>query len=117
MTNRAVLRSWGTAFCLVLYKTNKKVIKILGFSWLFITKVLPLHCQYKKSVSPMTKTSKLVAELTARGCRKVRSGGNHDIWKSPITGNCFAVPRHPSREVPTGTERNIRRASGVYRKD
>lgn len=67
MINRAVLRSWGTAFCLVLYKTNKKVIKILGFSWLFITKVLPLRCQYKKSVSFYDKDKQIGCRTDGKG--------------------------------------------------
>lgn len=62
------------------------------------------------------KTSALTAELLAAGCYVVRRGGNHDIWYSPLTKTKAAVPRHPSKEIPPGTELKIRKLLGVPRK-
>ena len=62
----------------------------------------------------LMKSNELIKELTDAGCYFVRHGGRHDMWKSPITGNLFAVPRH-NKEIPTGTEKTIRKASGVTR--
>ena len=59
------------------------------------------------------KTNDFVQELRAAGCEFLRNGSNHDIWYSPITNKLFQVPRHGSKEIPTGTEKNIRKVSGV----
>lgn len=48
------------------------------------------------------KTNQFVRRLKAAGCRLVRHGGDHDIWYSPVTGQSDRVPRHGSKEVPTG---------------
>lgn len=59
------------------------------------------------------KTRQFCAELTAKGCFVIRKGSEHDIWKSPITGNIFAVPRHPAKELPKGLEYKARKVLGV----
>lgn len=59
------------------------------------------------------KYSQLKAVLKAAGCYLVRQGGNHEIWHSPITDKDFALPRHGSHEVPTGTEKKIRKEAGI----
>ena len=61
------------------------------------------------------KYSELEALLTAAGCRVVRKGGNHLIWYSPITDKKFPLGHHGSKEIPSGTERSIRRLSGIDR--
>ena len=59
------------------------------------------------------KTSELIKLLKEAGCSKVRSGGNHDIWHSPVTNKDFVVPRHPGREIPTGTAAKIMKDAGL----
>lgn len=59
------------------------------------------------------KYSELEAELKAAGCYVFRKGGNHLIWYSPITGKFFPLGHHGSKEVPSPTERKVRRQSGV----
>ena len=59
------------------------------------------------------KVSELVKELKHIGCYKTREGSNHEIWKSPVTGKKFQLPRHYSQELPTGTEKNIRKSAGL----
>lgn len=59
------------------------------------------------------KVSEMKKLLKQIGCRKIRDGANHEIWYSPITDRKFQVPRHQSQEVPTGTEKQIRKESGL----
>lgn len=54
------------------------------------------------------KTSELIKILKSHGCVFVRSGGNHDMWYSPITNRQFPIGRH-SKEVKTGTAKAILR--------
>lgn len=57
--------------------------------------------------------SELIKKLKKKGCYIIRHGSNHDIWFSPITQEEFPLPRHSSKEVPTGTCKNIIKASGI----
>lgn len=57
------------------------------------------------------KVSEMKKLLKQIGCRKIRDGANHEIWYSPITDRKFQVPRHQSQELPTGTEKQIRKES------
>lgn len=41
------------------------------------------------------KTSELIKILKSHGCVFVRSGGNHDMWYSPITNRQFPIGRPP----------------------
>ncbi|MBP3265903.1 MAG: type II toxin-antitoxin system HicA family toxin [Clostridiales bacterium] len=59
------------------------------------------------------KTSELKRLLKKNGCYRHRSGANHDIWFSPITSKEFAVPRHDSHKVRTGTLRAILKDAGL----
>ncbi len=59
------------------------------------------------------KVSEMKKLLKQIGCRKIRVGANHEIWYSPITDRKFQVPRHQSQELPTGTEKQIRKESGL----
>lgn len=59
------------------------------------------------------KVSELKKLLKKHGCTLLREGENHEIWYSPITKQQFAVPRHNSKELPTGTEKTIKKQSGI----
>lgn len=59
------------------------------------------------------KTSELTKKLADAGCSKIRIGGRHDIWHSPITNKDFTVPRHPGKEIPTGTANKIMKDAGL----
>lgn len=58
------------------------------------------------------KTSELIKILKSHGCIFVRSGGNHDMWYSPITNRQFPIGCH-SKEVKTGTAKAILRQAGI----
>ena len=47
------------------------------------------------------------------GCELVRHGSKHDIWRNPKTGEESRIPRHPSKELPTGTENRIKKDLGL----
>jgi len=59
------------------------------------------------------KYSELERKLSKAGCQLVRSGGNHPIWFSPITGMTFPTGNHKNEEVKTGTLKSISKLSGV----
>ncbi len=59
------------------------------------------------------KVSEMKKLLEKSGCSKEKEGTNHEIWYSPITKQHFPVPRHNSKELPTGTEKNIRKQAGL----
>ncbi len=37
----------------------------------------------------------------------------HPIWYSPLTGKTFRMSNHGSKEVPTGTLRQIKKDAGL----
>ena len=51
--------------------------------------------------------------LSKNGCYFDHEGGNHEIWFSPITNKLFAVGRHNTKEVPSGTLKSIKNISGM----
>ncbi len=59
------------------------------------------------------KTSELTKDMKKAGCSFVEHRGEHDLWYSPITGKEIMVPRHPGREIPTGTANKIKRDAGL----
>ena len=59
------------------------------------------------------KTSELVRLLKEAGCTFLKEGGEHETWFSPITGNKIRVPRHQSKEIPTGTANRILKDAGL----
>lgn len=59
------------------------------------------------------KVSEIKKLLNKAGCYCIREGDNHEIWYSPITNRQFAVPRHNSKELPTGTEKAIKKQAGL----
>ncbi|MBQ7587961.1 MAG: type II toxin-antitoxin system HicA family toxin [Lachnospiraceae bacterium] len=46
-------------------------------------------------------------------CYFLREGSNHEIWVNPDTGEEFQIPRHPAKEVKTGTANNILKSAGL----
>lgn len=59
------------------------------------------------------KVSELTKLLKKNGCYLVEHGKEHDKWHSDITGKDFRVPRHKSKEIPTGTLNNILKDAGL----
>lgn len=59
------------------------------------------------------KVSELLRQLSKIGCRFLEHRGEHDYWYSPVTGKEFQVPRHSSKELPTGTANKIKKDAGL----
>lgn len=60
------------------------------------------------------KTSELVRKLkNTKQCFVVEHGKEHDKWHSNITGKDFRVPRHSSKEIPSGTLNAIMKDAGL----
>ena len=58
------------------------------------------------------KVCELERILRENGCFLVGHGAAHDKWQSSLNGRFFFVPRHPSKELKTGTVRNIMKQAG-----
>ena len=62
----------------------------------------------------MAKVSEIVRIIKKHShCYILREGGNHEIWLNPDTGKEFQIPRHYSKELPTGTANTILRDAGI----
>lgn len=59
------------------------------------------------------KTSELAKKLKKANCYIVEHGKEHDKWYSPATGKNFRMPRHSSKEIPTGTANKILKDAGL----
>jgi len=59
------------------------------------------------------KTSELIKILKKNNCYFVEHGKEHDKWHSDTTGKNFVVPRHPSKEIATGTLNRILKYAGI----
>lgn len=59
------------------------------------------------------KVSELLKLLKKAGCVLTDHGSEHDEWYSPLTGKYFRVPRHPSKELKTGTAASIMKDAGL----
>ncbi|MCL2812367.1 MAG: type II toxin-antitoxin system HicA family toxin [Clostridia bacterium] len=59
------------------------------------------------------KASELTKMAKKSGCRIKRHGSEHDIWINPHTGKTAQIPRHPSKEVATGTASKIKKDLGL----
>lgn len=59
------------------------------------------------------KINELQRLLKQYGCYLVAHGKRHDRWYSPLSGSKFSVPRHESKEVPTGTLGTILKQAGI----
>lgn len=58
------------------------------------------------------KTSELLKILKAHGVQKVREGGRHTYYYSPLSGKSFPVGRH-AKELPKGTVEKILKDAGI----
>lgn len=59
------------------------------------------------------KTSELTKLMKKGGCYFLEHRGEHDLWYSPLTGKEILVPRHPGKEIPTGTASRIKKDAGL----
>jgi predicted RNA binding protein YcfA (HicA-like mRNA interferase family) len=59
------------------------------------------------------KTSELAKLLKKAGCYFVEHRGEHDYWYCPATEREIMLPRHPSKEIPTGTANRIMKDAGL----
>ena len=59
------------------------------------------------------KTSELVKILKKNGWFFVEHGKEHDKWHSDLTGKDVRIPRHKSKEIPTGTADRILKDVGL----
>ena len=59
------------------------------------------------------KASELTRFAKKHGCYIKRHGSEHDIWINPLTGKTARIPRHPAKEVATGTAHNIMKELGL----
>lgn len=59
------------------------------------------------------KYSELKKVLKKNGCYLIREGANHEQWFSPKTGKTFSIGRHGSKEVASGTLKNIMKDAGL----
>ena len=59
------------------------------------------------------KVSEMIKKLKKAGCYITDHGSEHDEWYSPITEKFFRVPRHPSKELKTGTAERIIKDAGL----
>jgi len=59
------------------------------------------------------KASELTRLAKRGGCHIKRHGADHDIWINPKTGQTAPIPRHKSKEVPTGTAAKITKILGL----
>ena len=59
------------------------------------------------------RVNELKSLLKSHGCYELHPGKEHDVWFSPINQAKIRVPRHQSKEVPTGTLRSILKQAGI----
>lgn len=59
------------------------------------------------------RVSELIKLIKKSGCYIIRHGSEHDIWYSPMTQRKFQVPRHPGKEIKTGTLNKIMKDAGL----
>jgi Predicted periplasmic or secreted lipoprotein len=59
------------------------------------------------------KTRELEKLLKKNGCILTQHGKKHDEWYSEKTRKKFRIPRHPSKEVATGTAEKILKDAGL----
>lgn len=63
------------------------------------------------------KYSELTRRLTRLGIRRLAQGKRHEIWGRPDRQLTTYIPRHPSREVPTGMLDRILKDLELTRED
>jgi mRNA interferase HicA len=45
--------------------------------------------------------------LSKQGIKFKEHGSKHDVYMNPVTGSEAQIPRHPSKELKTGTRERI----------
>ena len=64
------------------------------------------------------KVSELIRLLKRSDCYFVEHGKEHDKWHSNLTGRNFRIPKHKSKELPSGTLNAILKDAGIdYRRN
>ena len=58
------------------------------------------------------KTAELLKLLKKHGVYKLREGGRHEIYYSPLTGKKISIGRH-AKELPLGTVNSILKDAGI----
>jgi len=58
----------------------------------------------------VSEFKKLIAAI---GCFKEREGGNHEIWRSPVTGNQFRLSRDANKDLTPKAEHQLRKLAGL----
>lgn len=61
----------------------------------------------------MSRWGELKREFRKAKCRKDSEGGNHEWWRSPITGKKFQMGRHDNEEISKDLEMKLRKLAGV----
>lgn len=59
------------------------------------------------------KWSEVKRRIKKYGCYKYIEGGNHEKWKSPITGKITELSRHDSQDAKPKTVAAVFKAMGV----
>lgn len=59
------------------------------------------------------KTTELIRKIEKAGWYLHRHGANHDQYRHPDKPNVLTIPRHGSKEIPTGTALSILKDAGV----
>jgi len=65
----------------------------------------------KRGVS--VKVSEFIRELKKQGIKFAEYGKEHDKYVNPKTGQSARLPRHPSKEIKTGTREQILKDLGL----
>ena len=77
--------------------------------FLYCKYVIPLQIQIKNM-----KGSELKRRVTKAGWYIIRHGSKHDLYgHDDYPGEFVSIPRHESKEVPTGTADNILKMTGL----
>jgi len=62
----------------------------------------------------LAKVSEIIKQIKKyTNCYFLREGGQHEIWFNPDNEKEFQVPRHYSKELPTGTANKILKSAGL----
>ena len=91
---------------------------IIGISQTFFRNYLEKSNEYATFVPSLImrrlmKTAELKRLLKQHGCSELATTvRGHDIWINS-KGVKFRVPRHQSKEIPTGTLRSILKQAGI----
>jgi len=59
------------------------------------------------------KVSEFVRQLKKQGIEIAEHGKKHDKYVNPKTGQSARLPRHPSKEIRTGTREQILKDLGL----